>query len=145
MIKVLSYLHLHSHTSLLFPRRVLHLQVDHMLRRQSQAVVHPQQMYLKKRKELYSRYTMPKATDKPKKSSGGGGSKPHDSTTPLSEPAPEASEDTSEVVAPAPPSPKPRVRFAATAGSRPGTSVHGRRRPGTSSGTRSALKYSSGK
>ena len=42
-----------------------------MLKRQSHAVVHPQQMYLKKRKELQARYTMvTKHADKTKKHAG---------------------------------------------------------------------------
>ena len=50
-------------------------QVDRMLKRQSHAVVHPQQMYLKKRKELQARYTMvTKHADKTKKHTGTTGS-----------------------------------------------------------------------
>ncbi|XP_076456555.1 uncharacterized protein LOC143290887 [Babylonia areolata] len=131
-------------------RHARHLEdeVDHMLKRQSGSVVHPQQMYLKKRKELYSRYTMTRQADKPKKSTAmdGPGSRVHESAVSLTPSHHDLGEEKGvEGGASASPtaSPKARVRFASSTGSRPGTSSHRHRRPGTSTGgPKSALKSS---
>ncbi|KAL8581304.1 hypothetical protein ACOMHN_034383 [Nucella lapillus] len=141
--------------------RQLEEEVDHMLKRQSQSVVHPQQMYLKKRKELYSRYTMTKHAphDKTKKlasssssttTTDGGGISSRVPDSSLTLPVGDLGEvvvGMGEVVVAAsstPASPKTtRVRFASSTGSRPGTSGHARRRPGTSAvGPKSAMKTS---
>ncbi|KAK7091122.1 uncharacterized protein [Littorina saxatilis] len=51
--------------------RRLEEELDQLLRRPSSSVVHPQQMYLKKRKEIQARYTMAAHRDRNKKSASG--------------------------------------------------------------------------